>query len=172
MSLSTAASRPLNYCLTVSLSTAASRPLNYCLTVCLSTAASPAPELLLDCVSLHCSKSAPELLLDCVSLYCSKSSDLQQVSATEVFRIMASCKRPAPELDDYTDINEPFQTANLHGVLKTLSPVKKGKTCRYFDGVLTDGTSTMRLVGFRQDQQKRLITFSENKHQFHCRIVR
>ena len=76
---------------------------------------------------------------------------------------MASRKRPAPELDDYTDITEPFQTANLHGVLKTLSPVKKGKTCRYFDGVLTDGTSTMRLVGFRQDQQKRLITFSENK---------
>ena len=144
MSLSTAASRPLNYCLTVSLSTAASLPLN----------------------------SAPELLLDCVSLYCTKSSDLQQVSATEVFRIMASRKRPAPELDEYTDITEPFQTANLHGVLKTLSPVKKGKTCRYFDGVLTDGTSTMRLVGFRQDQQSDSLHFQKTKHQSHCMIVR
>ena len=76
---------------------------------------------------------------------------------------MASRKRLAPKLDNYIDITEPFQTANLHSVLKTLSPVKKGKTCRYFDGVLTDGTSTMRLVGFRQEQQKQLITFSENK---------
>ena len=114
-------------------------------------------------VSLSTAASLPLNYHLTLCLYCSKSSDLQQVSATELFHIMASRKRPAPELDNYTDITEPFQTANLHGVLKTLSPVKKGKTCRYFDGVLTDGTSTMRLVGFRQDQQKRLITFSENK---------
>ena len=34
---------------------------------------------------------------------------------------MASRKRPTPELDNYIDITEPFQTANFHGVLKTLS---------------------------------------------------
>ena len=70
---------------------------------------------------------------------------------------------PPPELDDYTAVSEPCPTANVHGVVKTLSPVKKGKRSKYFDGVLTDGTSNLRLVGFHSEQQKRLCTFSKDK---------
>ena len=76
---------------------------------------------------------------------------------------MASRKRPSPELDHFDDVNQPYPTANLHGVIKTLSPVKKGRNSNYFDGVLTDGTSTLRLVGFRSEQQKRLNSFSRKK---------
>ena len=109
----------------------------------------------------------PNYYILTLCLYCSKSSYLQQIATTDIFCIVVSNsrKRPAPELDNYADITEPLQTAKLHGVLKILSPVKKkeGKTSKYFGGKFTDGTSTIRLVGFRQDQQKQLTTFSENK---------
>ena len=77
--------------------------------------------------------------------------------------LMASRKRPAPEVDHLDNVSQPIPSANLHGVVKNLSPVKKGRNSIYFDGVLTDGTSTLRLVGFRTDQQKRLSTFSRDR---------
>ena len=77
---------------------------------------------------------------------------------------MYSRKRPAPpELHNFDDVSQPYPNANLHAVIKSLSPVKKGRHSIYFDGVLTDGSSTLRLVGFRSEQQKRLSTFSRDK---------
>ena len=56
-----------------------------------------------------------------------------------------------------------METANIYGVLKTLSPVKKGKHSNFFDGVLTDGTPDMHVVGFRSEHRRRLGAFSDSK---------
>ena len=74
----------------------------------------------------------------------------------------SACKRSAQDVDDYTDLDE-METANIHGVLKTLSPVKKGKHSNFFDGVLTDGTSDMQVVGFRSENRRGLGAFSDSK---------
>ena len=37
-------------------------------------------------------------------------------------------------VDDISSINEPSSSATLHGVVTSLSPMKKGKSCKYFDG--------------------------------------
>ena len=36
--------------------------------------------------------------------------------------------------------------AKIHGVLTALSPMKKSRTCKYFDGEITDGKNNMRLL--------------------------
>ena len=41
----------------------------------------------------------------------------------------SGCKRPAEEIDDIGDCEH--ETANLHGVLRTLSPAKKGRRASY-----------------------------------------
>ena len=51
---------------------------------------------------------------------------------------------------------------NLHGVLKNLSPVKKGRTASFLDGQVSDSTSRMRNVGFRGVQRKKLLEFSQS----------
>ena len=51
----------------------------------------------------------------------------------------------------------------MHAVIKSLSPVKKGRHFIYFNGVFTDGSSTLRMVGFCSEQQKRLSAFSRDK---------
>jgi len=77
---------------------------------------------------------------------------------------MDSRKRTAPpELHNLDDVSQPYPNANLHAVIKSLSPVKKGRHSTYFDGVLTDGDSTLCMVGFRSEQQKRLSAFSRDK---------
>jgi len=77
---------------------------------------------------------------------------------------MDSSKRPAPpELHNFNDVSQPYSNANLHAVIKSLSPVKKGRHSIYFDGVLTDGSSTLRTVGFHSEQQKQLSAFSRDK---------
>ena len=35
--------------------------------------------------------------------------------------------------DDIISVNEPSSSATLHGVVTSLSPMKKGKSCEYFD---------------------------------------
>ena len=36
--------------------------------------------------------------------------------------------------DDIVSINEPSSSATVHEVVTSLSPMKKGKSCEYFDG--------------------------------------
>ena len=71
-------------------------------------------------------------------------------------------KRPAEEIDDYSDIGDcQHESAILHGVMRNLSPVKKGKRASFFEGHMSDGTSKMRVVGFKAEQRKKLLEFSE-----------
>ena len=40
------------------------------------------------------------------------------------------------EIDTLDDITEPIPTASLHGVIQTVSPIKKGKQTNYYEGKL------------------------------------
>ena len=52
---------------------------------------------------------------------------------------------------------EPADSASVHGVVTYISPVKKSqKGSNYFNATLSDGTTTCRVVGFKESQQERL----------------
>ncbi len=75
---------------------------------------------------------------------------------------MASRKRPADDIDDYSILDHSENEAtNLHGVVRNLSPVKRGKKANYFDGELTDGTCRIRFIGFKAEQHKQLQELSK-----------
>ena len=64
----------------------------------------------------------------------------------------SSLKHVSFERCEDTDMSnlQPAKKARIHGVVKSLSPVKlsKSKTYRYFDLQLTDGKKTVRAVAF------------------------
>ena len=68
------------------------------------------------------------------------------------------------KFDTIVSINEPSSSATLQGKLTSLSPMKKSKTCDYFDGQLTDETANFRFVGYNSAIQKKLLTFQEQDH--------
>ena len=51
------------------------------------------------------------------------------------------------------DVNGPATSANMHGAVVAISPVKKGRKC-LFDEAIVDETSKIRLVGFDALQQE------------------
>ena len=51
-------------------------------------------------------------------------------------------------------MNTAIPSARVHGVLTSISPVKKGRKQNYFEGKLSDGSSKVRFVGFDSKQQK------------------
>ena len=51
--------------------------------------------------------------------------------------------------DDFEEI-QAAQSASVHGVRCSISPLKKGRNSEYFDGELSDGTQNVRLVGFKK----------------------
>ena len=53
------------------------------------------------------------------------------------------------------------ESADIDGVIASVSPIKKGKRASYFDCKLIDGQVQMRVVGFRDGQQKKLSSFME-----------
>ena len=61
---------------------------------------------------------------------------------------MAKCKIEVTEFDDVSSVDAPSSNAKIHGVLTALSPMKKSRTCKYFDREITDGKNNMRLFGF------------------------
>ena len=65
-------------------------------------------------------------------------------------------KRTIEEVESITDIEKPMLSTSLHGAITSLSPVKKGRKSVFFDGMMADETSKVRLVGFSPHQQKKL----------------
>ena len=53
------------------------------------------------------------------------------------------------------------ENAKIHVVVGTLSPMKKGKSAEFFEGTITDGTTEMRVVGFKGSHRKRLADFQK-----------
>lgn len=68
-------------------------------------------------------------------------------------------KRRREEEDEFdvSDIARPSPKAKVRGVVSTISPMKKSKTCSYFDGELTDGKATMRIFGFDGSVRRKLL---------------
>ena len=47
-------------------------------------------------------------------------------------------------------------STSIHSAVVTLSPLKKGRKAMFFDGLLADESSQIRLVGFQGMQQRKL----------------
>ena len=65
-------------------------------------------------------------------------------------------KRTFEEVENFDELDKGIGSASLHGVLTSVSPVKKGRKQNYFDGKLSDGNSKLRFVGFDSKQQKKM----------------
>ena len=63
---------------------------------------------------------------------------------------------------DVSDVLETSSNFKIHGVISSLSPMKKAKNCSYFDGQITDGKSKIRLFGFDGTIRKRLADEEED----------
>lgn len=72
-------------------------------------------------------------------------------------------KRLFEEIDSFAAIDKPLPNASIHAAITSLSPVKRGKNSFYFDGMLTDGTTNLRVVGFTAEQQKKLAPFLDTR---------
>lgn len=78
--------------------------------------------------------------------------------------MMATKKRLIDEFDAITHAN-PSKCAKVQGVVSSISPMKPSSsgTSRYFDGELSDGQTTLRLVGFDNKQQQKLAEFQDKQ---------
>lgn len=72
-----------------------------------------------------------------------------------------SHKQHFEEVNQLDEVQNPIASATLHGALLSLSKIKKGRRCNYFDGTLSDGTKELRLVGFASEQHKKLTAYRE-----------
>ena len=53
-------------------------------------------------------------------------------------------KRPLNEVEEFVevgDVTHPSQNAKIHGVVNSLSAMKKSRNCAYFDGEVTLSSS-------------------------------
>ena len=73
----------------------------------------------------------------------------------------AKRSRDVAGLDEIGD--EPISSANVHVVVTALSPLKQGRKSVYFDGVVSDGSTSRRVVAFSEKQLKTLKGFKESK---------
>ena len=67
---------------------------------------------------------------------------------------------PPPIALSPKDITSSNQAATVSGVIASVSPVCPTK---YFDGKLTDGDTTLRIVGFRKQQQQCLQAYCKQQ---------
>ena len=63
----------------------------------------------------------------------------------------------AEEECDVSDVSKPSPNAKIHGIITCISPMKKSKTCDFFDGEISDGKSSIRLFGFDSSVRKQLF---------------
>lgn len=70
-------------------------------------------------------------------------------------------KRVYSEEVDNLDEVKTATNLTVHGAVTAISPVKKGTHSIFFDGMLADNTSRLRMVGFNSVQQKQLQELHE-----------
>ena len=80
-------------------------------------------------------------------------------ATTTVVKMASKPTKRKLELEEVDSLEEPVSTASLHAVVSSLSPVKKGRNSDYFEGTVTDGKSTVRLIGFKRSQQSKIQRF-------------
>ena len=70
-------------------------------------------------------------------------------------------KKSYDKIENINDVDGPMSSTSIHGAVVTLSPVKKGWKAMFFDGLLADESSQIRLVGFQGMQQRKLNDFHQ-----------
>ena len=88
---------------------------------------------------------------------------LSEFFPTTTVKIASKPTKHKLELEEVDSLEEPVSTASLHAVVSSLSPVKKGRNSDYFEGTVTDGKSTVRLVGFKRSQQSKIQRFMDKQ---------
>ena len=74
-------------------------------------------------------------------------------------------KRSVVEVyEDVSEVVRVSPNAKIHAVVQSVSPMKKSKTCSYFDGEVTDGKSTVRVYGFDCRVRRKLVEFGESRN--------
>ena len=72
-----------------------------------------------------------------------------------------SRKRLYEEIDHIADLDRAIPNTCIHGAITSISPIKRGRSAPYFDGMLADETSKIRVVGFETLQQKKLSDYHQ-----------
>ena len=76
------------------------------------------------------------------------------------------------EFDDVSSVVQPSANAKIHGVVTTVSPMKKGKSCGFFDAEICDDKGSMRVFGFDSSVRRRLLEYQSDEEAYHCHIVK
>ena len=84
-------------------------------------------------------------------------------ATTTVVKMASKPTKRKLEIEEVDSLEEPVSTASLHAVVSSLSPVKKGRNSDYFEGTVTDGKSTVRLVGYKRSQQSKIQRFMDKQ---------
>ena len=67
----------------------------------------------------------------------------------------------SPTADEVKNLKD-SDNATVHGVIKSLSPMKRGRTANVFHGNITDGETQLRVVGFQDFQRKKLLSYEKD----------
>lgn len=78
-------------------------------------------------------------------------------------KMAKNLKRAFEEVDNFDEISKEIPSASVHGVLTSISPVKKGRKQNYFEGTVSNGSSKLWLVGFDTKQQKQMADMMSKK---------
>ena len=76
---------------------------------------------------------------------------------------MAKRKLLIDEFNDLSSVTHTSTNAKVRGVVTVVSPMKKDKTCEYFDGELADDKARIRLFGFDSNVRQKLLEHLQNK---------
>ena len=70
------------------------------------------------------------------------------------------------EFDNLLSVTHTSTNAKVGGTVTAVSPMKKGKTCEYFDGELAmvDDKAQIRLFGFDNNVWQKLLEHQRNKN--------
>ncbi len=89
-----------------------------------------------------------------------KNNNLLFRSISE-FQFDGPIKKMSNRQKHIADVDAERQNVSIHAAIASISPLKKGRTANYFDGILADDTSTIRVVGFDARQQKTLSDYHQ-----------
>ena len=78
-------------------------------------------------------------------------------STVDPVKVMTKCTKPEQDFVEIGSVEGEMSNANILGIVKALSPLKKSKrNTEYYDGQLVDGSGVIRLFGFSPEQHKKL----------------
>ena len=77
---------------------------------------------------------------------------------SDLHHVATNVKTAAGSEEEFVNLNEATTSDNakIHGVVQSLSPMKRGKSSHYFKGKISDGESHMRVVGFQDSLRKHI----------------